>query len=221
MKCALIAKDPDLILCEYKTTDCSESLHDELLKRLHATKYPLDKSQTKEGDFICIKNDILIFACAATNSIKEEKLPVFLDELKDSFAMFYKIGLEKIHQQTNLTPNVLDVPFRRNFDKLFRKYNTGINMSVIQQAKAKVDDLKVDLNDAIKKQLNSNKATVEFEDTAETINLHAKLFEKETKELETIARKRNWWCCSCACISTFIIAGAAVVGGIVAIAILI
>jgi len=186
----------------------------DLKKKIKDTTLPFDRSRNLQNFILCVKNDVLIFACAANDSLKEERLPSFLDELKESFAAFYKIGLEKIHQQTNLTANVLDTPFKGRFTKLFNKYNTGINMGVIAEAKNKVDDLKQDLNQVIKKQYNSNKVTVEFEDTAETINLNAKLFEKETKELETVARKRNWWMCSCQCISTFVIGGAIVAGTI-------
>ena len=221
MKCALIARDGSLVICEYRTPDCSEELRAELKRKLQETEFPLDKSKTKQGDSICIKNDVLIFACAASSSLKEEKLPIFLDELKDSFSLFYKIGLERVHQQTNLTSNILDIPFRKNFEKLFGKYNTGINMSAIQEANAKANVLKDNLSKAVKKQYESLEETKKFEDTAEVLDMNAKLFEKKTKELEEVTRKRNWWFFSTQCIATFAIGGAATVGLIIALIIII
>ena len=169
MQCALIAKDSSLVICEYATNDCSLELKKKLRKKLKKSSRPLDKFHTKKGDLISIKNDVIIFACAASTSIKEERLPQFLDELKESFNVFYKIGLDKVHQQKNLKENILDLPFKKSFEKLFAKYNTGINMSTIQEANSKVNDLKVDLGNVIKKQYDSTKATADFQDTTETI----------------------------------------------------
>ncbi len=212
MKYALIARDADMVICEYKTAEATEQLIKKVRQRVRKTKVPLERRKTKAGDMICVKNDILIFACAASSAIREEKAATFLDELKDSFELFYKVGLDKIHQQSNLRANILDVPFKRNFEKLFNKYNTGINMSVLQVAKSEAGKLKTELQKSLQKQVTSTKDTEKFLDTAFLINDQAKMFEKETAKLEEVTRKRNWWCCSCSCISTFVIAGGGVVG---------
>ena len=88
-------------------------------------------------------------------------------------------------------------------------------MSTIQEANSKVNDLKVDLGNVIKKQYDSTKATADFQDTTETMELNAKLFEKQTSDLESTARKRNWWMCSKQCILVFVIGIALIVGIII------
>ena len=208
MKCALVARDANMVLCEYSTPDCQPALLNKLKKKLKRTQHPLDKFHTKKGDFIAIKTDVIIFACLASNSLREERLPQFLEELKTAFAEFYKMDLGMVHKQNNLKPNVFNVPFKKNFGRLFDKYNTGINMGTIQLANSKINDLKSNLSETLVTQYGSNKETAEFEETSQTLNLNAKLFEKVTHELEKTAEKRNWWMCSKQCMLTFAIGGA-------------
>jgi len=203
MNYAIVAKDPDFIICEYSLPQATDELKKKLRLRMKKAKSVNDIIRTKAGELLCVKNDIVIFACSATDSISDEKAMKFLDDLKDSFQLFYKVSLENIHKQKNLTPNCLDQPFRKKFESLFNKYNTGINMSVVNKAKAKMNELTVEVQQALKDQIESNKTSEEFVDTSNLLKNQAHKFEKQATQLEKITRTKNWWCFSCACITTF------------------
>eukprot|EP00826_Nyctotherus_ovalis_P019629 TRINITY_DN16079_c0_g1_i2.p1 TRINITY_DN16079_c0_g1~~TRINITY_DN16079_c0_g1_i2.p1 ORF type:complete len:233 (-),score=69.64 TRINITY_DN16079_c0_g1_i2:159-857(-) len=214
MKCALIAKDTNMVLCEYSVADCNPRLTAELKRKVKSITSSFEKTRTEEGNFIAIKTDVLIFACLSDNSLKEERLPQFLEELKEAFAAFYKSDLENIHKQTNLEENILDVPFQKSFMRLFDKYNTGINMTNIQVANSKIDSLKRDMGKTIENQFESNKTTQEFHETSDALKLNARLFEKVTHDLEKTAERSNFWMCSRKCILIFAISGAVIAAAI-------
>ena len=61
----------------------------------------------------------------------KDKSNKFLDEIHSAFNLMYKNNLQYIKRQQNLKPNVFYEAFNTSFKKIYKNYDTGINMSVV------------------------------------------------------------------------------------------
>ena len=74
--------------------------------------------------------------------MSEEKITRLLEDLRAEFSKMYQGRLTLIKKQTNLTANVYDQPFKKQFQRILDSHSTGISNKNLQLAFQKVEEVK-------------------------------------------------------------------------------
>ncbi|CAI2379972.1 unnamed protein product [Moneuplotes crassus] len=207
IKYAVIARDPDMPLCEY-TADSSlpekakKSMREYLQEGINMQRNASTMDNFSEL-IACTLYDTILFACICDASINEDKAFRFLKDLKIEFAKVYKGHLEKVHEQQNIRPLCLDKYFRKTFIKILDNYSTGISSKNLQLAFAKAEEVKEIAQKNVKDMIKNVHETDELLQKSENINELAKDFEKNAHEMEKIQKNTNFWLCSKKCLIIF------------------
>ena len=92
---------------------------------------------------LSVLNHTVYIGCVTdANSFTDDKVARFLDDIRTEFSKMYQGRLSLIKKQTNLTANVYDQPFKKQFQRIYDSYNTGITNKNLQLAFQKVDEVK-------------------------------------------------------------------------------
>ena len=207
-----IARDPQLVICEYAGVENDRKTHWKETKAL-MKEGSLPQNATKKGStqYVTIYKDIY-FGCASGLSYSEEKCLRFLRDLHAEFSEFYGGNIDAVNKQTNLAPNILDKPFRSKILKLLENYNTGISTNLVTQAFAKSKETQGVLEGAIGKMVNQLEDTENLYDTSNEIKALSMDFEKDAGKLRDMAKSRDFWMCSRKCLLIFGLSGLALFG---------
>ncbi len=131
IKYAIIARDPDMPLCEYTADSSFSDKAKAAMKGYLQEGISMQRNASTMDNFseyiACTLYDTILFGCICDASINEDKAFRFLKDLKVEFAKVYKGHLEKVHEQQNIKPHCLDKYFRKTFIKVFDNYSTGIS----------------------------------------------------------------------------------------------
>ena len=74
-----------------------------------------------------LSSTVYIGCVTDSASFSDDKAARFLEDLRAEFSKMYQGRLSLIKKQTNLTANVYDQPFKKQFQRIYDTYNTGIS----------------------------------------------------------------------------------------------
>ena len=182
IKYAVIARDPDMPLCEYLKDDSLPGGAKDAMKDYLEDALKMERNASAiagHTDYIaCTLNETILFGCICDSAINEDKAFRFLKDIKIEFAKLYKGHLEKVHEQQNIKPMCLDKFFKKSFIKVFDNYSTGITQKNLQNAFAKAEEVKKIATDNIRDAVRNMKETENLEEKSQNIKLLSKDFEK-------------------------------------------
>ena len=183
-------RDPSLILCDYpQNNDYSKRI----LKVATKLGPSTDTSIEIIGDLkVQTKRKNILYAIGCSFDIQDEKSERIINSLIEYFEAFYKGRTDALLQQNNLTPHVLDGPFKSSFERLFEGYNTIVSNTLVKEALGKADKTRTNLVVAVDKMLATNEETKELEDLSEETKDLSQEFLTNTKKLNKTMKDRNW-----------------------------
>ena len=95
------------------------------------------------GDLkLSVLSNTVYLGCVTDASFSDDKVARLLEDLRAEFSKMYQGRLSLIKKQTNLTANVYDQPFKKQFQRILDSHNTGISNKNLQLAFQKVDEVK-------------------------------------------------------------------------------
>ena len=135
--------------------------------------------------------------------MSDDKVAKLLEDLRGEFSKMYQGRLSLIKKQTNLTANVYDQPFKKQFQRILDSHSTGISNKNLQLAFQKVDEVKDIAAKSVTMMVQNNAETEKLLHTSQSTVMLAQDFKKNSETLEKMMERQNFWACSRKCLMIF------------------
>lgn len=83
---------------------------------------------------LSVLSNTVYIGCVSEASMSDDKVAKLLEDLRGEFSKMYQGRLSLIKKQTNLTANVYDQPFKKQFQRILDSHSTGISNKNLQLA---------------------------------------------------------------------------------------